>query len=147
MARRQAGRVRRTLLVAGLALVATLGCGRTGPTAVIVSGTVTAGGRPVSGAVITFEPQADTGGPKASAGVFDGRYDIGPEAGLRGGPYRVRIAMLPAELIREVHQELPDAYPPPGTQVDLAYDTDSQLTCELKRDEPNTLNYEIEFRP
>ena len=36
---------------------------------------------------------------------------------------------------------------PRDTQVDLAYDTDSQLTCELKSDEPNTLNYEIEFRP
>jgi len=83
---------------------AMIGClsGQSKPS-VAVSGQVSAGAQPLSGAVITFEPIEGPPGPKASAPIFGGSFRIESSANLHPGRFRVRIAMLTAEIANQLH--------------------------------------------
>lgn len=128
-------------LAAGLLL----GCRSEPALSLSASGTVTADGRPLSGAVITFEPVSPTTGPNASVPVFDGKFVIPAEAELHGGTYRVRVAMIPAELRQNIPAEQAGSMPPDDAVIDPAFDADSTLTCELVADQANTLSFAVDF--
>lgn len=124
----------------------TLGCGGATPEYATVSGSVITDGRPVTGAVITFEPMGETGGPKASAAVIGGRYEISEDGRLEGGEYRVRISMMPDEFLTKLREEQPDAFPPPGSVIAREFDSASDLRRTLKQGEMNEHDFEIELR-
>ena len=128
-------------------LLLAAGCGHSAPSHARVSGSVHVDGRPISGAVITFEPIEQTGGPKASAVILDGRYTIESASRLHGGRYLVRISMLPGELLTEIHSRVNDAFPPPGAEIASNYDSDSNLRCNLSIDQTNELDFEVRLRP
>jgi hypothetical protein len=80
------------LLLAGVALSATLGCGGTdGPDRVAVTGTVLLDGQPLSSGVIRFIPTGETHGPAAAATITNGRYETTSEQGPVPGTHRVEI--------------------------------------------------------
>lgn len=137
-------------VVCGLLLSAVvgvaLGCGGASPEYATISGRVTADGRPVTGAVITFEPTGETGGPKASAAVIGGRYEVSHDGRLEGGEYRVRISMMPDEFLTKLREEQPDAFPPQDSVIAPEFDSASDLRRALKHGEMNEHDFEIELR-
>jgi hypothetical protein len=114
---------------------------------VSVSGQVTVSGQPLSGAIISWEPIQGTPGPKASAPVFNGAYEIAPSAKLYPGQYRVRICMMPAEMLNLIQSEEPFNLPPAGRAISREFDSDSQLTAELQLGTENRYDWEVKFQP
>ena len=76
------------LLIVGLG-----GCGRSGPTRIEISGTVTYDGQPIPVGRISFEPTLAAGQQAATgyAVIRDGWYRTAPGHGASPGPYTVRI--------------------------------------------------------
>ncbi len=83
-----------------LGVLATTGCGKSGPPKFPVAGKVTFKGTPVSEGMITFFRQDDG----AYAAMIDGSGSYVVDAGLREGQYRVYIEPPPSILTP----------PPPG---------------------------------
>lgn len=94
---------------------------------------------------MTLEPLSGTEGPNASAPVFHGRFDFKPDAGLRGGTYRVRISMIPLALRETLPPAQAAALPPADAVIDPAFDAKSNLKCELDRGADNTLEFSVSF--
>jgi len=130
-------------LVAGMLLLT--GCGGEPQSSVAASGRVLVDGRPLSGAIITFEPMTGTTGPSASAPVFDGSFELTASSELQGGTYRVRIAMLPADLLRSLPPEQRLTLPPAGSMIDPAYDENSLMQCELTPGANDALEFSVQF--
>ena len=126
-------------------VAAMIGCDVPVDPEVTATGSVSADGQPLSGAVISFEPMAATTGPNASAPIFDGTFNLPADAGLHGGTYRVRIAMMPSELLARLPAPQRSTLPEPGLVIDPRFDIDSRLTCELVAGEPNHLQFEVQF--
>ncbi|MCA9138410.1 MAG: carboxypeptidase regulatory-like domain-containing protein [Planctomycetales bacterium] len=134
------------LLLCAAALVV-LGCNRAEQTDVSVIGTVTAAGAPLSGAVITLEPIAPTGGPNASVAVFDGRFRIGSDADLRGGRYRARVSMIPIEIRQSIPANAVQSMPSGDVVIDPRFDANSELVCELNVGQANRLDFSVDYLP
>lgn len=134
--------IRSILLV--LIAIPTIGCGSNG-SFVGAEGSVIVDGRALSGATITFEPINDTPGPNATAAVLNGRFLFGKDAGLRAGTYRVRVAMIPAEVLTSFPPAQRALLPPDDSVISPAFDSSSQLTCTLQSDRSNELHFEVGF--
>lgn len=126
-------------------VASTIGCQTKSEPVVTATGQVTADDEPLSGAVVTFEPIHPTTGPNASVPVFNGKFDLAANAGLHGGDYRVRIAMVPAEIRRGIPTDQVGWMPPDDAVIDPAFDADSNLSCTLKPDQDNVLSFQVEF--
>ena len=136
--------IRTAGIVMPLMLMAT-GCGSPPAQGVTAKGDVTVGDDPLSGAVITLEPMRGTAGPNASAAILDGHFEFAADAGLRGGRYRVRISMIPAEIRKGLPPEFAGSMPSADAMIDPRYDGASELTCELTPDQTNKLTFTVEF--
>ena len=123
----------------------TVGCGKKPNQGVTASGTVTVGGDPLSGAVITLEPISGTTGPNASAPVLGGRFAINAEAGLHGGSYRVRVSMIPSGILGSIPNGAGFELPPDNAVIHPRYDADSDLTCQLNPGDQNEAEFVVEF--
>ncbi len=123
----------------------TVGCGADAENGVTASGTVTVGIDRLSGAVITLEPISGTTGPNASAPVLEGRFAITAEAGLHGGLYRVRVSMIPKNILALIPNEAGVELPPDNAVIHPRYDANSQLTWQLNRGDENEANFKVEF--
>ncbi len=129
-----------------LTLVLTVGCQPPAPSAASVHGKVlTTDEQPLSAAVITLEPLPGTPGPNASTGIFDGQFEFSPAAGLRGGRYRVRISLLPPEMRAKLPPEVAAKAPPADAVIAPKYDGESEVSCELQLDQPNSLTFTVGF--
>ena len=120
------------------------GCQQASPNVTTVQGGVTVNGRPLSGATIRFDPLPGTKGPKVSAAVFDGVYQVSDKLSMQPGAYRVRIAMadelrpiLPAEQLEKL--------PPEGTSIDPSFDINSTLQCDVVAGQMNQFDFDIHF--
>ncbi len=134
----------RTIILSFAVLIAS-GCREEG-NAVSVSGKVTVSGQPLSGATITWEPMGATQGPKATASIFDGNYHVDQSANLQPGTFRVRISMLPAEILAKV--ELPNGQdlPAPNSVIAKEFDSHSQLNVELAAGKENNFDCDVQFK-
>ncbi|QDT05493.1 hypothetical protein K227x_38930 [Rubripirellula lacrimiformis] len=125
------------------------GCSSSDSSSVTAAGTVTVAGQPLSGAVITLEPMSGTTGPNASVPVLGGQFEIGPEAELHGGQYRVRVSMIPASIRSGIPTKSDDGttyqLPAADAMIDPAFDGDSKLTCDLRSGEVNPLQFDVRF--
>lgn len=130
----------------GCALAVLLcGCNRGAPEGVAVTGTIQAAGEPLSAAVITLEPIDGTGGPNASAAVFDGRFEFAPDARLQGGRYLARVSMIPAEIRESIPPDQVMSMPPRDAMIDPRFDANSELDCELTVGQANRLEFSVDF--
>ncbi len=125
------------------------GCSNEAQTrSVRVTGVVLAERKPLSGAVITFEPMEQTPGPKASTLIMNGRYQIDLAAGLQPGTHRVRISMLPPEINKRLDEAIGSqaaSHKKPPV-IATKYDSDSALTAKLSADQENQCDFSVEFR-
>lgn len=121
-----------------------VGCDSTAPPLLSVTGTVRADGQPLSAAIVTLEPIQSTTGPNASAPVIGGRFEIPADEGLRGGTYRVRVAMMPDSIVQTMPRDAGFDVPEPGTVISPAFDADSTLSCDLIPGQPNELKLDVQ---
>jgi hypothetical protein len=71
------------------------GCGGDGgPQRVVVSGTVTYGGKPVSEGTIRFAPLPTCPAPMTGAMIVDGKYTVNMHGGVPVGTHKVKIEAL-----------------------------------------------------
>ncbi|TWT49623.1 hypothetical protein Pla22_48200 [Rubripirellula amarantea] len=138
-------RVYKSLILALAISTCVVGCKDSASPSVEATGIVMADGEPLSGAVVTLEPMRQTTGPNASVPVFDGKFEVPASAGLHGGLYRVRVAMIPAEIRKSIPAEQATNLPPDDAMIDPAFDANSDLTCELKPDQANSLSFAVAF--
>ncbi|MCD0459882.1 hypothetical protein [Roseiconus lacunae] len=136
---------RLSLISAGLVLAVT-GCNREERPVATGSGSVKADDKPVSGIIISLQPLPPTTGPKATAPVFNGKFEFGEQANLHGGKYRVRFTALPSSLLSQVPPESSEGIIAPGQSIHPDYDVNSTETWELKPGEENTADFEVEFQ-
>ncbi len=136
------------LAVTALAALTVLGgCGTKGPSRVAVSGTVSIDGRNLSKGVITFIPTDDTTGPKASAEIADGRYEIDEETGPVVGSLRVEIVETPSLGFELDDPEAFNAHatrgPLPHNHIPPQFNRDSTLVRETTLAGPNAFNFDL----
>ena len=81
------------MLCTGWAITALVsGCGRDrGPERVVVSGTVTYNGKPLSEGMIRFVPLPNCPVPAAGAPISDGRYQVDRLGGVPVGTHKIQI--------------------------------------------------------
>jgi len=86
--------MRRASICTGWVLVAAAlsGCGRErGPERVVVTGTVTYNGKPVSGGTIRFVPVSTSPVPVAGAPIVNGTYRVDGKGGVPVGTHKIQI--------------------------------------------------------
>jgi hypothetical protein len=117
-----------------LFVVSAFGCGPTGPTRVIVTGTVTYNGEPVGeGNILFLDPTGQTavdGGP-----IVNGRYSVEVLPGMKRVEIRAARAIPgTSDAIRGGRPAL-EEFVPPG------YHRDSKLTVEVTPEGPNVFDF------
>ncbi len=85
---------RLVILLPVLLLSPMLGCGRSGPQRVVVSGTVAYRGEPIADGMIRFVPLEPGAGPMAGALIKDSKYEVNALGGVPVGRCRVEIKSL-----------------------------------------------------
>jgi hypothetical protein len=118
-----------------LLMMATAGCGSSGPQVAPVHGRVTLDGQPLANADITFQPE---GAQRASIGRTnnEGRYELAYKLGQTGaivGKHTVNVEVS-EELVRN---------PPP---IPERYASKSELHPEVKPGD-NEINFELKSDP
>jgi hypothetical protein len=84
------------------------GCRKEGPERVILAGTVTYQGKPVTEGTILFTPAATSQVPSAGASIVDGNYKVDVHGGVPVGTHRISI-----QAYRSVPFTLPPGQPEP----------------------------------
>jgi hypothetical protein len=122
-----------------------VGCGRSKRLG--VEGTVTLDGKPLPNGNITLTPQQGTASPTAGAMVTQGEFSIPAAGGVLPGKFRVEIISR-----HRSGRKVPD-FRAPGHQGELVdaeeqylpakYNSQSELTAEVKSDGPNKLKFEL----
>lgn len=138
------------LLCSGL--LASIGCGDSveGPPRAAVSGTVTLDGQPLETGTIRFVPAAQTEGPKTSAAIINGTFEIPANVGPVVGQHRVEIETPPAGDIAMDDEQALGRLKQAGRKAQIAvvripaeYNTNSQLTADISATDSNDLTFDL----
>ena len=109
-----------------------------------VSGSVTIEGQPLAKGTIQFAPTSDKLPTTATAGINDGKYSIPRAEGLVPGTYKVAITSFDEVAETKSLHGLPGKVaPPPKNLISKQFNTDSNLTAEVKGGETNTFDFEV----
>ena len=86
---------RQTLAICAVLAVLLGGCGGDrGPQRVVVSGTVTYRGKPISDGTIRFMPLPTCPAPMSGAKIVDGKYTVDMHGGVPVGTHKVQIEAI-----------------------------------------------------
>ena len=126
-------------------LVLMIGCNREPPVFVSVQGSVRAGDVLLSEGLITFVPQGATAGPKVSAEIKGGHYEVAAEQGMQPGVFRVEVFGIPPGVKAVVQGgEPPATVDSPYREIAAIYNTASGISVTLETGE-NIENVQVEF--
>jgi hypothetical protein len=129
-----------------------LGCGSAppaGPQRVAVQGTITLDGKPLDQAVIRFVPMPEVNGPKASADVAAGKFEIPAGFGPAAGKHRVEIESTDhGGIAPDDEQALAELAAgkrrlTKPVKIPAIYNVRSTLQKDLKADSPNEFAFEL----
>ena len=126
------------LMVTGL-----LGCADGRAKRCGVAGEVKWKGKPLDHGAITFLAEDPALGSSGGAMITDGHYSILAKEGLLPGRYKVVVTSV------DPRNKAPDPDSPPGylplpkDRIQPKYNTQTILTADLKADEQNTFNFEV----
>ena len=121
------------------------GCGRDrGPERVVVSGTITYQGNPISVGMIRFMPTATSPVPMAGAPIKDGAYKVDGHGGVPVGTYKIEIEGYRMDP-KHVPSDAPMARGTPRTQyLPKRYNVESQLQITIEPGSPEiTKNFDL----
>ena len=123
-------------------LLASVGCGPSGPKLYPVSGTVTFQGKPLDKGFIQFSPKEGSDGTLAGAEIKEGKYSIAKKTGVTPGSYVVRVSSAVTDA--PIDTGAPGEAPPPvADKIPAAFNTESTLTFEAKAQENNVFDVTI----
>jgi hypothetical protein len=132
----------RLVVLALLMCTGLAGCNKQGtpfrkvdPNRLSISGAVTLHGKPLSNAMISFEP-VEQGLVASGATLKDGKFQIDAIDGLAPGKYRVKIYDL-ASYGAGIGGADGDAERPPKVTIPAEYNERSNLTFEVKAGQTN----------
>lgn len=113
---------------------------------VVVSGTVTRGGKPMPKGMITFFPKGDTYGPVSGAQILDGKYNADGKGGVPVGTHRVAFHEV------EVDPKRDPSRPPPMVEnniLPLRFNEESKLEFTVEPGDPIEKDFDLdkEFGP
>ena len=116
------------------------GCGK--PSRIAVAGTVTLDGKPLDAGYIAMSPQGDTSSPTAGAPITGGKFSVPSNAGVFAGKFRVEItASRPSG--KTVHTSRGVFTNPDEQYLPVRYNSQSELTADVKSDGPNSLKFDL----
>ena len=129
----------------GIAVLALAGCGSN---QIPIGGTVTLDGKPLTEGSISLEP-VDGVGPTTGGKITNGKYELICSAAPLPGKKTVRISGA-----FKTGRRIPAGPPlPAGTMIDEigvrvpdAYNTNSTLTCEISRDGPKEIDFNMKLQ-
>jgi len=109
------GRTITTLLaiVVSATVAASIGCGRSGPDRVVVTGTVKYNGTPIESGKIRFIPTKGTMAPMSGSVISNGQYRVDAKGGVPVGTHRIEIVG------HRVDPRFADAAVDPGVESEL----------------------------
>jgi len=136
-----AGRLLRAGLAAALLAVAAPGCDATPRHA--LEGTVTLDGQPLPDGYISFRPMAGTPGPTAGGRIVDGRFAISRQDGTFAGKFRVEITATRSTGEKFFDEEVGREVEILAQYLPARYNTQSELTAEVRPDGPNAFSFEL----
>jgi hypothetical protein len=122
------------ILIACLALFATLGCS-SGPKRGAIAGNVTIAGKPLPSGRILFVPAAPLEGPAVSAVIAGGAYELPRNEGPLVGPHRVEVEADPDlgfALDDEQAYAARGRRPLPPGPIPPAFNRQSQLAVDIQ---------------
>lgn len=123
--------------------VVLVGCGETNELGRLpVTGSVTLKGKPLDQGTIEFAPTGETG-VSGGAMIAAGDYQIPGDKGLPPGMYTVRISSA-AEESGRVEQAPGESDTVAEERIPAKYNTDSEITVEVKSDGENKFDFKIE---
>ncbi|MFN9717568.1 MAG: hypothetical protein ACK58L_02675 [Planctomycetota bacterium] len=123
-----------------LTLLASIGCGESGPNLVEVSGVITLDGVPVPRLGVQFSPTFEKASPAYGVTDADGRYKLLYSANRTGampGMYNVEVQPLEAQF-----DEAGNRVGPPSVKLPKKFLTPGALTAEV-RSEDTTIHFEL----
>ena len=100
-------------------------------------------GRPLPAGQITFIPMPGTKGPTAGATIKDGTFKIDSKGGTFEGKFRVEITSSRPSQRMTMNAETGKAMNIPEQYIPLKYNTQSQLTAEVKKGEDNKFPFDL----
>ncbi len=133
-------RYRLPALAGLLTLLASIGCGESGPKLVEVSGVITLDGTPVPRLGVQFSPTFEKASPAYGVTDADGRYKLlysADRTGALPGTYNVEVQPLEAQF-----DEAGKLVGPAPVKLPKKYLTPGALTAEVKP-EDSTINFEL----
>jgi hypothetical protein len=109
-----------------------------------VSGKITFQGEPLGHGAIEFLYTGDRRGAASGAMIKDGKYVVPKEHGLQPGVYRVVITSPPTSEVSKAAPGMgtPRTGPPPD-RIPVSFNTESEVTIEVKPGQPNTFDFTI----
>jgi hypothetical protein len=136
--------VRRCLAFAPIGLLLALAGCAADDGRLSVSGEISLQGAPLSHGSIEFLYTGDRKGAAGGAMIKDGKYVVPKEHGLQPGVYRVVITSPPTS---ETSTEAPGMGKPrtgpPPDRIPAAFNTESEVTVEVKPGQPNVFDFKI----
>lgn len=135
-----------TLRMAALVALLPAGCRHDGLDRVSIKGAILVDGKPLNSGAITFVPIEETRGPKASAKIVDGVYELGTREGPVVGKHRVEI-LADRELRfalddpEDFNANAPDVLPP--NQIPSQFNEHSQIVFEAVAGRTNAFSFTI----
>ena len=134
-------------VTAALLLAGVGGCGDVGdtPPAAAVHGSVRVEGELLREGLITFIPQGATLGPKVSAVIEGGIYEIAADKGLQPGMFRVEVDGMPPGVKSGVDGLPPETPAAEYREIAAEFDENSQLTVTLQEGE-NIEDFDVDYR-
>ncbi len=133
-------RYRLAALAGLLTLLASIGCGESGPKLVEVSGVITLDGAPVPRLGVQFSPTFEKASPSYGVTDTDGRYKLlysADRTGAMPGTYNVEVQPLEAQF-----DEAGNRVGPAPMKLPKKYLTPGALTADVKP-EGSTINFEL----
>ena len=110
-----------------------------------VHGFVHVGKIPLAEGLITFVPLPGTDGPKISASIDQGVYQINGDRGLGNGSFRVEVFGLPPA-VKAMAQGQPVSHGPNDyREIDDRFNTQSELLCEILPDQDQAHDFIVEY--
>lgn len=133
-----------------LPLVWFAGCGggEPGPTRAAVQGTVHYEGAPLAKGVIRFVPVEGTEGPKTSAPIDSGAFELPADLGPLVGSHRVEIESISGDLAPDDEQAIARLREAGVRRIEVlklpaVYNQRSKLTATIRADEENSLTFAL----
>jgi len=114
-----------------------------------ISGTVLVDGTPLPSGQIVFRPIGETAGPKVSARIRNGSFEIPKEHGIQPGEFQVIVTTLSSDVAAfqegATHEEIAEAAKVPQRLISKDFNENSKLAYTVQKGRPNRCEFHVKW--